>query len=87
MSDITGKPLDDATVVLNDVRVVKLSNKDAKFNLVLPPGSYKLTLSMENYEDKTLRFEVKEGKIKRFMNKQTFETKIPVKNFRPFHCI
>ena len=51
-------------MVLNDVRVVKLSNKDAKFNLVLPSGSYKLTLTMENYEDKTLRFVVKEGEWK-----------------------
>ena len=48
-------------MVLNDVRVVRLSTKDAKFNLVLPEGVYKLSLRMQNYEDKTVTFSVKKG--------------------------
>ena len=65
VSDIKGMPLEKTKLMLNGERLVKLSNKDARFNLVLPVGRYELVLTLDNYEPKKLAFEVKKGKRER----------------------
>ena len=61
VSDINGNPLTNAKVVLNGKRVVSLSKKDAKFRLLLSEGNYVAKLSLDNYESKKVKFEVRKG--------------------------
>lgn len=65
VTDINGKPLPHAEVVLNGRRRVSLSSS-ARFSLILPSDHrHELVLSLRGYETKTVGFEVTEGTRRR----------------------
>jgi hypothetical protein len=61
VTDIKGNPLPKAIVKINGQKDVVLSEQDASFSVPLPEGRVELSLSLENYESKTVGLTLNKG--------------------------
>ena len=58
ITDIKGTPLPKAMVMLNGEVAVKLSAEKAGYSLILPTGQNSLQILLDNFKQKTIKFEV-----------------------------
>ena len=69
ITDISGKALPNAKVLLNrgsrselpTSKALRVSESGAKFRAILPPGRYSLSISLTNFENKTVYFDIPVG--------------------------
>ena len=60
VTDLSGRPLTKTRIVLDGRGEIRVNDKDASFAAVLAPGPHTLSLSLEDYEAKTVRVNIAE---------------------------
>jgi hypothetical protein len=63
VTNLKGEPLEDVKITLDNHPIHVIH--PAKFLAILPIGHHRLTFTVDNYETKTVNFEVKAGEMTR----------------------